>query len=185
MTDRDSGDGETTFSLWMYDEPTSQGAEANRSGQYGEQQFEAAMRAFGLDIVKDDPGYHGVSLFPQPRPFVIRQPVLDFEGREKRADYLYVDEKKNIRVLIEIRSQLGGGTTDEKLLSTLEDLGKAQFADCWLVLFGTGFRGWVINEAYKKAKCLSNHNKRVKVTHALGDVLYRQVKHLVERGKLL
>ena len=81
----------------------TQGAEANRSGQFGEQLFEGALRAFNIEIIDDDPGYHGAQLFPRSDRLVIRQPSIDFESRVKRADYLYKDYRSNTSVLIEIR----------------------------------------------------------------------------------
>jgi hypothetical protein len=161
----------------------SQGAEADRSGEVGQQMFEAFWRGFKIPIVGDHRTHHEPQIFPRHERLLIRQPPIEFRYRNARADYLYKDYPRNLDVLFEIRSQIGGGTTDEKLLSTVETLAGCTYPVCCLVLFGNGFRGWVRTAALHRARELSRGNKRIKVIDgAVGDVLYRHLTHLVEHG---
>ena len=149
----------------------TQGAEANRSGEVGQQMFEGYLRGFKIKIVNDHPSY--------------RQPRVEFAYRNANADYLYKDYERNFDVLWEVRSQIGGGTTDEKLISTIETLASCPYSHCGLVLFGDGFRGWVRQAAAQRAQELSGGNKDIRVINAVGDVLYRHLQHLIEQGQFL
>jgi hypothetical protein len=162
----------------------TQGAEANRSGQYGENQFEALATSFGIPIVEDDAGYHGIQLFPQSGQLLIRQVKYELESGLTRFDYVYRDFGRGITLPIEIKSQLGSGSTDQKIIHSLEELHEAASPGAWLVLFGGGFRKKIQDAAHRKAQRMSAGNKRVRVINAVGNVLFRYFRRLVDDGEI-
>lgn len=136
--------------------------------------FEDEFRALRVPVAVDHMSLYGDQLFASDERILIRQP---------HSNYLYRDLGRNLNVRMVVRSQVVSGSTDAKLINTLDELAMHPLADCWLVLYGRGYRGNILQVLNKKVAALSGPNKRVRLIMALGDVLGRNVRRLVEEGK--
>lgn len=160
--------------------------EDNRDGEYGRKVFEDLWSSFSVPIVDDDPGYHSTQLFPRADKVLIRRPSVDYGKWQSssRCSYLYKDYGKNISVLFEVRSQLGSGSTDSKLVDIVDSLLSCEFSDCCLVLIGNGFRRTVRVRVHERVREMQSANKRIKIVNAVGNVLQRQIDNLIQNGRL-
>jgi hypothetical protein len=158
----------------------SQGAKAVRSGQSGEQMLEAMFKTFKVSITRDDRGYHNDGqLWPHKKSFVVRQFQLDNCQEDYCVDYMYMGFPGNLRLPIEVKSQYGSGTTDEKLLYTANRLVRAGYPAFWIVVFGQSFRREIVSAVNSELKKLG----RGRLIYGEQSLLFRAIEQLVDKGK--
>jgi hypothetical protein len=156
----------------------SQGAKAVRSGRTGEEILESYFRPYKIRFVKDDRGYHGENqLFPHKKPFMIRQ-FRWHTGKKYCVDFMWMGFPSDLKLPIEVKTQYGPGTTDEKLMRTIDRIVKSDYPYFWLVLVGDGFRREEITEVYRSIR----DSKRGCIIPGHEDFLYRAVEKLVVHG---
>jgi hypothetical protein len=160
----------------------SQGARAVRSGRFGELAIEAGFKAYGVRAVNDNREFHFEGDFWQRKDkFLIRQHQL---ATGRIVDFLYKNFAIGQTMPIECKQQMGGGTTDEKLAYTVDQLEACGHAAFWLVLSGTGFNPDVVKSIDAKIKAI-NAKGRIKgrLVHNEFSLMQRAVERLVERNE--
>lgn len=138
--------------------------------------FEDTWRLRLVPIVDDHRGLHGEQLFGREDQLLIRQ---------TSNNYLFKDYPRTVDVQFKVCSQGVSGSTDAKLMSFVDDLSRCACAECCIVLFGHGFGSRAIRNTTRRAGELSGHNKHIRVMCAVGNVLDRHVKSLIDHGKFL
>lgn len=172
------------MSLLPIEEP-SQGARAGQSGASLEGIVEAVFAARKVRTVKYNPEYdYGPEyqdMWGRKDKLLIRQVRI----KGWKVDFLYVNFRTNLRVPIECKQQLGGGTTDEKLPHVVDKLVTCNCAGFWLVLGGGGFSKKMVHTVQNKIAALSaKHKMRGHLVFNDGPFLQRAVERLVERGEI-
>ena len=160
----------------------SQGARAVRSGRYGELAIEAAFKAYGVRAVNDNLEFHYEGEFwERKEKLLIRQHRL---ATGRIVDFLYKNFAIKQTVAIECKQQMGGGTTDEKLAYTVDQLEACGHPAFWLVLSGPGFNPDVITSIDRKIKAI-NAKARIKgrLVHNEFSLMQRAIERLVERNE--
>ena len=139
-------------------------------------------------MVKDDRSFHYPDLYNRTEKFLIEQPTV----KEIKPDFLYIDYKRNIRLPIECKQQVGSGSTDQKLYYTLYELiGLGRWmteqyqsnAVYWLIVSGQGFSQKVMHKVQNE---IIKTNKQYKINgHLIYDeILFRAIETLCERGEI-
>lgn len=162
----------------------SQGARAVRSGMFGELVLEAMFCAYKIDVVNDQPELHMPQFnWAQRDKLLIRQARI---SPNHYVDFLYKDYSREISLPIECKNQMGLGTTDEKLTSTVEFIVDAGCAAFWLVLTGKGWRPKVLRLVRHKIEHLNaTTNLKARMFHSESQrSLQRSVELLIERGEV-
>lgn len=159
----------------------SQGARAVRSGTFGELTLEAAFKAYNVRATNDHPEFHyETDIWGRTERLLIRQFQIQ---AGYRIDYLYRNFETDVRLAIECKNQIGPGTTDEKLISTVQSLVETNLP-YWLILSGGAFRPAVTK---KVAKFIAENNQRTNVPGRLifnaAHYLQRAVERLIERNE--
>ena len=163
----------------------TQGARAVRSGHIGEHVFDALFKAHGVRSVKDNREYHTEQyLWERNDKILVQQWELE---NGKKLDRMYIDFPRCIRLPIEIKNQMGNGTTDEKLLFTLQRLASVPGTKFgWLILGGFGFSEAAIKAVYDRVHELGRDRKFIVEIFAAEDAsrLQKAVGKLVDEGFL-
>ena len=168
-----------------FDEPPSQGARAGQSGTSLEGIVEAVFAARKVRSCvynrEFDYGPEYQDMWGRKDRLLVRQVYLN----GWKVDYLYIDFRRNLRIPIECKQQLGSGTTDEKLPHCVDKLVGCRCSGFWLVLGGGGFSKLMVDVVQKKIADLSAVHKMVgRLVFNEGPFLQRSVERLVERGEI-
>jgi hypothetical protein len=170
----------------LFDEHVpSQGARAGQSGTSLEGIVEAVFAARKVRVVEYnreyDYGQEYQDMWGRKDRLLARQSRI----KDWKVDFLYIDFRRNLRVPIECKQQLGSGTTDEKLPHVVDKLIGCGCQGFWLVLGGGGFSKAMVDIVQKKISSLSTiHKMRGHLVFNEGPFLQRAVERLVERGEI-
>jgi hypothetical protein len=167
------------------EEGPSQGARAGQSGTSLERIVEAVFSARKVrpcDYNSSfDYGPEYQDMWKRKDKLLVRQVRI----KGWKVDFLYIDFRRDLRVPIECKQQLGGGTTDEKLPHVVDKLVGCGCVGFWLVLGGGGFSPKMVHVVQNKIEKLSGqHKMRGHLVFNEGPFLQRAVERLVERGEI-
>lgn len=156
----------------------SQAQEANHSGQFLEQAIMNDFKRRGV-LVEDDKHTHGMRHLFQDKYLLKNVPYMSIYGCKSKSEFVYVNQRTELKVRIECRWQQEGGSVDEKFVYFFENAKRVPEPYVWLIIDGNGARAkalfWIKREA------LAHQAKKIRI-YSLVEAR-QAIKPLVERDR--